>query len=248
MPQPVQVAKAELRELLPDGTESQDHRVQVQFNPESLKVSFANQVVQPESGSRPRARDQRGTTATQFVGKGSTKLAVQLWFDVTGVLPADKASQTDVRQLTKDVAYFITPKAAPNDRDKFIPPGVRFLWGTFQFDGIMESLEESLEYFSPEGKPLRASISLNLVQQEIQFAFATPPNAQSPNTAQPPVGTQPLTPAPQAGTLQGMAAQQGQGDNWQAIAQANGIENPRRLAPGQLIDFNVKPSLTVNRS
>jgi nucleoid-associated protein YgaU len=42
-----------------------------------------------------------------------------------------------------------------------------------------------------------------------------------------------------------MAAEQGLGDNWQAIAQANGIENPRLLAPGQLINLNVRVS---NRS
>ena len=245
MPEPVKIEKAELRELLPNGKEAPDNRVQVQFNPESLKVSFANQIVPPTNGSQPKARDQRGTTPTQFVGKGTTKLAVQLWFDVTGELPAADASETDVRQLTKKVAYFITPKPVPNERDKFIPPGVRFVWGTFQFDGILESLEESLEFFGPEGKPLRASVTLNLVQQEIQFAFAPAPDAQAANTRRPAAGTQPLTQAPAGSTVQGMAAQQGLGDNWQAIAQANGIENPRLLAPGQLINLNVRVS---NRS
>jgi hypothetical protein len=41
--------------------------------------------------------------------------------------------------------------------------------------------------------------------------------------------------------LQSIAAQAGMGDNWQAIASANGIENPRILAPGQLINLNVVP-------
>ena len=35
-----------------------------------------------------------------------------------------------------------------------------------------------------------------------------------------------------------MADKQGQGDDWQSIASANGIENPRMLAPGQLIDMS----------
>jgi hypothetical protein len=36
-----------------------------------------------------------------------------------------------------------------------------------------------------------------------------------------------------------MAAAQGL-DDWQSIAQANGIENPRLLLPGQLVDLNVQ--------
>jgi nucleoid-associated protein YgaU len=39
--------------------------------------------------------------------------------------------------------------------------------------------------------------------------------------------------------MQGLAAAAGQASRWQAIAEGNGIENPRRLAPGQLIDMNV---------
>lgn len=235
----VKVAKAELLEMLPDGKTTGSKRVKVQFNPESLKVSFANQVVPPENGSKPpkKAKDQRGTAPLQFVGKGTTKLTVQLWFDVTGELPQGKENETDVRQLTKEVAYFITPKEAPNDKTKFIPPGVRFLWGTFMFDGIMESMEESLEFFSPEGKPLRASVTINLTQQEIQFAFNEAANAQSGNSKKPATGTQAHTPAPAGSSVQNMASRSGQGSDWQAIAQANGIENPRQLQPGQLINL-----------
>ena len=60
-------------------------RVKVQFNPETLKVTFANQIVQPTGPG-----DQRGTPGRQYVGAGTTKLALQLWFDVTA-LPADRA-------------------------------------------------------------------------------------------------------------------------------------------------------------
>lgn len=240
MPETVPISKAELRELGADGQET-GKRVTVQFNPETLKVAFANQVVPPTTNAAAAgAGDQRGTAAIQFVGKGSTKLSAQLWFDVNAVLPQDQQSVTDVRDLTKEVAFFITPKPAPNQPDKFIPPGVRFLWGSFKFDGIMDALEETLEFFSNQGVPLRASLNLSLVQQNIQFAFAenrpTPPPgaATGPGGATP--GTQPLTQAPAGASLQGLAA--GTGKSWQAIASANGIENPRLLATGQLLNLN----------
>ena len=36
--------------------------------------------------------------------------------------------------------------------------------------GLIDSIEESIEFFSPEGKPLRASVSLGLSQQTILVA------------------------------------------------------------------------------
>jgi len=36
-----------------------------------------------------------------------------------------------------------------------------------------------------------------------------------------------------------MADTQGKGGNWQGIAEANGIENPRFPQPGQLINLNI---------
>jgi len=235
------LAKAELRQL-DSNFESeieQDTWCKVQFNPESLKVSFANQLVQPSG-----AGDQRGSPARQFVGAGTTKLALTLWFDVGSPQPPDADRVDDVRKLTKKVAYFITPKPVEGQRDKFVPPAVRFVWGSFQFDGLMDSLEETLELFSAEGKPLRASLGLTLSQQKIQFAFRdtgspTGAAAGTPGTPSTP-GTQPLAQAPAGSTVQGLADAAGKGD-WQSLAAANGIENPRLLAPGALIDLNAQP-------
>lgn len=237
MPEPPKLEKAELRQLDADFKNeiNAENNTKVQFNPESLKVSFANQIQTPSG-----AGDQKGTPARQFVGAGTTKLSLQLWFDVT-VMPEGPDKVDDVRKLTQKVAFFITPQ---EEGDKFIPPAVRFLWGSFQFDGIMESLEESLEFFSSEGKPLRANMTLNLSQQKItKFTFR--PTAGKPGGASQP-GTQPLTQAPAGSNLQGLADSQGKGNNWQSIAEANGIENPRMLEPGQLIDMNIKPQVSIS--
>ena len=228
MPEPVRLEKAEFRQL--DASFQNEIKpdtwVTVQFNPETLKVGFANQVKTPDG-----AGDQTGPAARQFVGAGTTKLGLQLWFDVTA-LADGAAKENDVRKLTQKVAYYITPQ---EDGDKLVPPAVRFIWGSFQFDGIVESLEESLELFSPEGRPLRASVSLNLTQQRItKFTFRDTAAAGPA----PPLGTRPLAQASAGSTVQGLAAGAGQGGNWQAIAAANGIENPRLLQPGQLVDLN----------
>lgn len=217
--------KAELRELDAKFEKeiNEGRKAKVQFNPESMKVSFANQIAPAEGPG-----DQKGTPGRQFVGAGTTKLSLQLWFDVTAIPPGEDQIK-DVRALTQKVAYFITPK---KEGDKLIPPAVRFAWGSFTFDGLMDSMEESLEFFSSDGIPLRANVTLTISQQKITEFFKG--DGKGP-------GTQPLTQAPAGATLQGLAASQGKGDNWQAIAAANNIENPRLLQPGQLINMAVSP-------
>lgn len=229
MPESAKLVKAELHEIdLTDTSKPPTKKVSVQFNPETLKVSFANQIQTPEG-----AGDQRGSPAQQFVGAGTTKLTLQLWFDVNA--PQEGETLRDVRKMTEKISYFITPKENPKDKKKFIPPGIRFIWGSFQFEGLMESLEESLEFFSADGIPLRASMTLNLTQQKIdvyKFGKDAPERKPLP-------GTRPLTEAPQGSNLQNMAANAGK-DDWQSVAAANGIENPRALQTGQLLDMNAK--------
>lgn len=222
-----ELAKAQLIELKQDFSDEKSggHRTDVQFNPESLKVTFANQLVQPQGGDQ-----SSGNAGRQFVGAGTTKLALQLWFDVNAM---EKDPVDDVRRLTQKVVFFMTPQKSAADASKLAPPGVRFLWGSFKFDGMVEALEETLEFFSQDGKPLRANISLTLSQQKI---LETRFQGEGRVPQRP--GQRPLNPARQNEPLQSMAAKGGKAD-WQAVAAANRIEDPLRLQPGQLVDLNL---------
>lgn len=180
-----ELAKARLIELVANGDdwETGDHEVQVQFNPPSLKVSYKNQI----SGG-----DQAGGSPKQFVGQSTTSMSVELWFDTT-------EGGGDVRNRTRDVAFFIQPKEDTQDGEtKKIPPRVRFLWGSFLFDGIVTSLDETLEYFSEDGVPLRASTSLSLSEQAFQFTIAPVSDTGG-------AGTTPMATARQGETVQDIA-------------------------------------------
>lgn len=235
-----QLVKAQLIEVVPtQQTNPKDQpswklkdggqRVEVQFNPESLKVTYANELVQQKGGDQAS-----GNAGRQFVGAGTTKLALQLWFDVNAM---EKDPVDDVRRLTQKVVYFMTPQNFDPSLKRGVPPGVRFLWGSFLFDGMVEGMEETIEFFSPEGKPLRASITLTLSQQKIQVEF---------NKEDKP-GHKPLNRAKDGDSVPGMAAKNGKGD-WQSIATANGIEDPLRLTPGQLVDLNASASIDPGAS
>jgi hypothetical protein len=221
-----ELAKAQLIELEQDfkNEKSGGQKIKVQFNPDTLKVTFANQLVQPQGGDQAA-----GSTGRQFVGAGTTKLALTLWFDVTAMIdnPVD-----DVRRLTTQVIFFMTPQKDKKDPKKLVPPGVRFSWGSFLFDGMVDGLEESLEFFSPDGKPLRASVALTLSQQKILVsAFKDSGKPSGP-------GQQPLSAAKSGDTVQSLTAAGGKGGDWQSVAAANGIEDPLRLGPGKLLNID----------
>ena len=253
MPIPGKLAKATLVELWPDGegrlTEQDKDggppkQVTVQFNPSSLKVALTNQNA---GGSQP------GGSATQFVGQGTTKLALELWFDVQ--LPLHEGAQDpagDVRNLTRDVAYFMTPQQVTRGGESgLIPPGVQFLWGTFLFKGTVDLMNETLEHFSEDGRPLRAMVSITISKQDLVFEFGRATGGGAPagqggtggGRGGAPTGTTPMAPARQGETVQQAAARSGNRD-WKQVALANGIENPRMVQPGKLLDVSgTAPSL-----
>lgn len=226
MPEAVVLQRARLIEIeLSDGNtdareSDPDANTTVQFNPETLKVAYSNTM---------EGDDQAGGSAIQFVSKSSTKLTVELWFDASVDPEVD-----DVRTLTKKVNHFITPKPAG---DGLAPPGIRFLWGSFLFDGVMESMDETLEFFSAEGRPLRAKVGVGITSQEIQFQIA---EIGAADAAVP--GTSPQTAVPEGSSLQQTMDQNGSSDGWQDVAAANDIENPRHLPPGALVDPTPVPT------
>lgn len=209
--------------------------VEVQFNPASLKVTYANQI---------QNNDQSSGSSMQYVGKGTSKLSLELIFDVSA--PGNQ-NHKDVRQLTRQVAEFMATDTQGTGEDtRYTVPGVRFEWGTFTFDGVIEGMDETLDLFSEDGYPLRASVTVNMSYQGITVAEKRNPDAtQSPGTGSP-TGTKPLTPSKQGASLQGMVASAGIKADWKAVASANGIENPRNIGAGTLIDLNVKVGASVS--
>jgi hypothetical protein len=218
LPEPARISRAKLQAIrLADGDApsevvDEDKTVEVQFNPESLKVTYSNTVSND---------DQAGGSAIQHVTKSSTTLTVDLWFDATRLTGVQ-----DVREKTNQVKDFFTPVEQDGG---LAPPAVRFLWGSFLFEGVMSSLDETLEFFSAAGNPLRAQLSLSIVSQDLQSHIFTGDDDGAP-------GTRPQRPAAEGEGLQQLLGRDGDPSGWQDVAAANGIENPRFLQPGSFVD------------
>jgi phage tail-like protein len=148
-PAPHALVKAQLRELDAhfEREINKSRWVTVQINPDELRTSFTHEPT-------PR-----------------TQLHLRLAFDVRAPTPSGRAAPTDVRRLTERIAYFATPRPARGGA--LVRPAVRLVWGTFQFDGHLEALEETLDGFSPDGRPQRAELALSLARSQIApYAFA----------------------------------------------------------------------------
>jgi contractile injection system tube protein len=203
--------------------------VEVQFNPQTLKLTYANEN---KSANSP------GGSASQYVGNGTTKLAVELLFDTS-------QTGTDVRYWSAKVGYFIQPTKQRDQKNKRVPPGISFEWGTFEFPGVVDSLQETLDYFSEDGVPLRATIALGISRLDIVFPDIAPPET-APSAGHP--GTAPLDQARAGDNVAKMAAKRGDSANWKTRAAANNIDDPLHLPPGAMLDMNAGASADVGAS
>ncbi len=180
---------------------------EVQFNPASLKVSLANSLKENERSGSSRA--------AQYVDSSSSNLTVELIFDTTQI---ESNESPDVRVKTGQIANLFMK--TEDDSDEQVPPQkCLFLWGSFAFVGIMESFDETLDFFSSEGVPLRSTISLKLSESRFQFRTE---EAKKANTTTPK-----LSPLPPGKTV---ANNDDHNKDWREEALYNGIESVRNTA------------------
>ncbi|SAK99969.1 LysM domain protein [Caballeronia arationis] len=179
----------------------------------------------------------------QFVRGGAEKLTLELFCDTTdqgtGINATSVTRETDkFYQLVKVVpALHAPPVVTFYWHHEFSGNRVHEDWGNNRrnsFTGVAESVRQRFTMFSPEGVPLRATVTLTLREwrplEEQLFEL----KLESPDR----------THWHQLGsgeTLSALAARyyERPGD-WRAIAGSNGIEDPRRLAPGSTLTI---PSL-----
>lgn len=144
--------------------------VVVQFNPASLRLQLSNSS--DRGSTQPRQKEQS-------LGQAAVTLSFDLHFDT-----ADTGA--DVRDLTLAVRKFVVPMR-PGTGSTMAPPRVSFQWGKFRLDGLMQSITEEIDLFSPTGVPLHAKLSVSISEQKPELmASAVPPGDRSASSATPP--------------------------------------------------------------
>ena len=223
--------KCVLAKLIPmngDQIETDDTKhIEVQFNPATLRVTLANTM-------RAETRSASGGSsgpAAQFVEKSESSLAVELIFDTT-MPPKRVAANSDVRKLTQKVAETFMKPGDPVHNHPSAPKKCRFQWGAFKFTGMVSSYSETLDFFAPEGIPLRATLSLTLKEDRYQFDTDESVTAHQREVPK-------FMPTTSSSTADRAAQNAGQDPKqWRDVASLNGLENPRfTLDGGVFIPF-----------
>lgn len=150
--------KAKLVEISSDEKATPSGEVDVQFNPTTLRLQL--------TASLPKDTPP-GSQVRQSNGSTSATLSLDLVFDT-----ADEGTTTrpvSVREKTAMVERFVI--AAPNTPNKEKPPKLRFIWGDFQFDGVVNNITIDFDLFASDGTPLRAKVSLSIQEQNSAYMF-----------------------------------------------------------------------------
>jgi len=188
--------------------------LRVHFNPETLKTSLSTNLKSSDRGS--------GRTTGQYIEKSESTLTLDLVFDTSTKAPDIHQEQgnegavtrlvhSDVRRITRNIAQFFLQTRDPSQANSDRPPPpsrCHFRWGSFGFTGMVANMNETLDYFSSDGVPLRATVSLTLKEDRFQFQTFDVADAQnkvgsalqaaSQNQGQAPAGGGTQAPSPQA--------------------------------------------------
>lgn len=208
-------AKLTKARLVPQNTAP----IEVQFNPVSLQYEVSNSLDQ----------QNRDATRRQIVTQSNARLSVELQFDTT-------PSGESVRDQTLPIKRLLRPDEADTEATfDIVPPVVRFEWGSFIFSGLIESYRETLDFFSPEGVPLRAQVSIAMTHQTRATEPARPRTARRTPAGPAPAVIGQCTPqgldgaAGVAGRMFGAGLAAGQALGFaRGIANANGESSLRR--------------------
>ncbi|NWF78432.1 MAG: LysM peptidoglycan-binding domain-containing protein [Chloroflexi bacterium] len=175
----------------------------------------------------------------EYEGGAPASLKLQLLFDTLEAHGKDQAGG-DVRNSTKDLWDMMkVSEAQQNDKTgKGAPPHVRFKWGTvWAFEAVIESLSQRFILFAPDGTPLRAlvDISLKQIRDEGQYPRQNPSSGS--------VAGERIYLVRAGDTLAGIAAAlYGDPTVWRHLADHNGLSDPRRLRPGQVLMVRPLPT------
>lgn len=205
-------------------------RIYVMFNPAEYNLTdganYAQKQIPGVNGP-----------VTQFISGEASTLKISLIFDTYETSP-DTAGANVARKL--DTKKTVKPTDVTKLTSKIVnltaidgklhrPPICRFIWGSLHFRGVITDVQSHYTMFTESGMPVRARLEVtfksvtDIAQSKKQSPFESPDRTKYRTLEQ--------------GTQLWHIAQQEYGDPslWRMIADANNIDDIRRIAPGTML-------------
>lgn len=183
--------------------------IEVLFNPAEYSLERGNHF-------QASALPGLSNPMIQFVNGNADTLTMDLFFDT---YTDDGGS--DVTKLTRRFSALMEI-----DSSLHAPPPVRFIWGKFQFQAVVERINEKFTMFLNDGTPVRATLNVTFKEyRTIQEQLEDAPRKSADRT-QYVVFTD--------GDALWLIASRLYGDKsrWDTIARESGIEDPRDIEVG----------------
>ncbi len=149
----------------------------VMFNPETYSVDSGAEY----SSSAAPGKFEDGL---QFTKLSTRRLNLELIFDTMN-RPSRFSEDITISSQLKDVFADSSPDVSEyikklhklietekSGMDVFPPPVVVFAWGSFSFQGVIESFKENYTMFQRDGSPIKATVSLSIKEYNSELAVA----------------------------------------------------------------------------
>ena len=183
-----------------------------QFNPSGFTLSKTNSWAEPKTLE---------ATEFQFTTEGLRRIdGLTLWFDT---YEQDKAVTT----LTDQLREMMRATVGGKNNTKPRPPHVVFTWGQYRsFTCVVTSVAEEYKLFFADGRPARSQVKVSLLEVPM------PQTGQNPTSRA--AGARRVYTVQLGDTLDWIASTElGDAGAWRSLAEANDVDDPRRLRPGQ---------------
>jgi hypothetical protein len=206
--------------------------VSVLFNPTAYTIvkPVTWDVPKPDPDDEDDTQRMLNAPPINFGGGGSRTLTLELLFDVTE--PIDGVPIRDVRTKTNEIVALtrIEPK-------KGAPPVCEVTWGPapmnsdFPFTGVVTSLTQNFTLFRSTGEPVRAKLTVVFREKLDVLADL--------KQTDPELTTRRVR---RGDSVTSLAADvYGDPALWRVIAQANNVDDPRRLKIGRTLSIPKLP-------
>lgn len=170
-----------------------------------------------------------GAPLLQFVNGESDQLSMELFLDdytdPSGPTSREREEREPLITRLRDLA-----KVLEIDRKLHAPPPVRFNWGPMEFTAVIEKLGRKVTMFHPDGTPARATLSVSFKEYRTLRQQLEDPRRESADKTRRRVVV--------GGDSLWLVAAREYDDpgEWPRIAEANDLDDPRDIAPGDWLE------------
>ncbi len=148
------------------GKATSEHYMDVMFNPSSYSVDSSAEY-------SPATDLSARMDFLQFSKLSARTLSFDLYFDTvngsTGMSDIMSGVSAQLKELFFSGAEDVRPMISKlhklielQNNDEAVPPVVDFQWGSFRFRGVITSMKEKYEMFLPDGRPVKATVSVTM--------------------------------------------------------------------------------------